>query len=129
MAERSGYWKTLQADIKAKRKLSFHFGRSAIPGTFTAEAYHEDCPMPLSVVWFGFFGLQWIQIQNSFTFEYVRRAGLRTYIHEEMLKAYPSRNVLSGAGTKSGEAWMKAAGYKKTRAGWEFHQKAKAKDV
>lgn len=119
------YWKQLKADIRANRKLSFHFGCAAIPGTFTAEAYHEDCPMPLAVVWFGFFGLKGIQIQNSFTFELVRRAGLRTYIHEKMLAAYPSRYILSGAGTKSGSAWMKAVGYKQTDAGWEFHPKAK----
>jgi hypothetical protein len=121
------YWNTLRKKLKARNGLTMLFGRAAIPGTFTAEAYHEDCPMPLCVVWFGFFGLQGIQIQNSFTFEYVRRAGLRSFIHEQMVKAYPDRYVLSGAGTKSGEAWMKAVGYRKTAAGWEWHPKKTTK--
>ena len=124
--KRLSYWKTIKADIRASRKISMHWGRAAIPGTFTAEAYHEDCPMPLCVVWFGFFGLKGIEILNSFTFEYARRSGLRTYIHKQMLEAYPGRYILSGAGTKSGEAWMRVTGYKKTAAGWEFHQKTKA---
>ena len=119
------YWETVKDDIRARRKIKFYFGQAAVPGTFTAEVYHDHCPMPLSVVWFGFSGLDCIQIQNSFTFEYVRRAGLRTYINEKLLESYPNRYILSGAGTESGEAWMKAAGYKKTKSGWEYRRKAK----
>lgn len=116
----SKYWKSVCEDIRARRKLRALFGHAAIPGSFTVEAYHDDCPMPLAVVWYGFFGLQGIQIQNSFTFEHVRRSGLRTYLHETMLYGYPGHYILSGAGTKSGEAWMKAIGYRRTKAGWEF---------
>ena len=114
------YWDTLKDEIRKRRKLTFHFGQAAIPGTFTAEAYHANFPMPLCVVWFNFCGLDTTQILNSLTFEKVRRAGLRTFIHEQMTAAYPSRRIVSGAGTASGEAWMKAAGYKKTKAGWEY---------
>lgn len=119
------YWRQLRDKLKHENGLSFHYGKAGAPGTFTAEAYHEDCPMPLCVVWFGFVGLNAIQIQNSFTFEYVRRCGLRTFIHRKMLEAYPGRYILSGAGTKSGQAWMKSVGYKQTKAGWECHPKAK----
>lgn len=121
------YWNRLKADVRSRRKLTFLYGRAAIPGTFTAEVYHEDCPMPLAVVWFGFVGMNAIQIFNSFVFEYARRAGLRSYIHEQMLNSYPGRYVISGAGTKSGTAWMEAIGYKRTAAGFEFHPKQKKK--
>lgn len=119
----SDHRKATRDKIKNRYGLSFSYGRSGVPGTYTAEACHEDFPMPLCVVWFGFVALDGIQILGSFTDERYRRCGLRTYVHESMTKAYPTRHIVSGGGTKSGAAWMKATGYKQTKAGWEFHQK------
>lgn len=119
------YWDRLREKLKKREGVTFLWGMSPIPGTFTANVFHEDMPMPLCVVYYNFFGNEGIQINNSFTFEYVRRSGLRTLIHEKMLEAYPDRWILSGAGTESGTAWMKATGYKKTSLGWEFRRKKK----
>lgn len=116
------YWKSLRVKLRAKDGVTLAYGESSIPGCHTIEVRHQDFPMPLAVVWFSFFGLNGIQIYNSFVFEKVRRCGLRTMIHEEMLRSYPKHYVISGAGTTSGQAWMKATGYRKTKAGWEFHR-------
>ena len=121
------YWEELRKKLRGEHGLTYQFGKAAIAGTFTMEAFHDDCPMPLCVVWFNFCGLDTVQILNSFTFEYVRRSGLRSYLHRKMSEAYPTRRIISGAGTDSGIAWMKAAGYKQCKAGWEYRpKKAKA---
>jgi len=119
----SEYWQSLRKQIKARRDLVTMFGRAAIPGTQTIELFHYDLPMPLCVVWYQFSGLDCIQIDNSFVFEHVRRCGLRTMAHEQLLRAYPDHWFLSGAGTKSGAAWMRAVGYRQTSSGWEFRRK------
>ena len=115
----------MRSELKSRAGcLSYGYGKSGIPGTTTIEAYHEDMPMPLGVVWYSFAGLNCVQIYSSFVDGHYRRCGIRTYLHEKLLAAYPHvERVLSGAGTKSGMAWMKAVGYKKTAAGWEYHRK------
>lgn len=106
------------------RPLGFCYGQSGIPGVFTIEATHELMLVPIGVVWYTMVGLQGIQIENSFIDERFRRCGVRTYLHEKLLASYPDRTwVISGGGTKSGQAWMRAAGYKKTKMGWEFKRK------
>jgi hypothetical protein len=110
--------------VRERRGLTVLYGKAANPGTFTVEIFHEEMPMPVCVVWFRFFGLEGIEIDNSFTFEYLRRCGLRTMAHNFLVRAYPEHYFLSGAGTKSGAAWMKAVGYRQTSAGWEFRPKS-----
>lgn len=125
-AYRSPYWDRLRKELKVRDGVTYQFGQSTNPGSHTLEIFHRDMPMPLCVVWFNFFGLKGIQILNSFTFEHARRCGLRTYAHEMLIASYPERYILSGAGTESGSAWMKAVGYKQTAAGWEFRPRRKA---
>jgi hypothetical protein len=119
-------WERYRKDARARERLQFRFGRAAQAGVFTAEVYHEDLAGPLAVVWLNYFGLGGIQILNSFVFEYVRRCGLRTFIHEKLLACCNECDlILSGAGTESGAAWMKATGYVKNKNGWEFRRPKK----
>jgi len=133
-AESESWWPLRQSDIRAelskddslRQTVVVQYGRAAIPGTFTLEAYHNDFPMPLAVIWFGLVGLNKIQINNIYTWEPVRRCGLMTLLQTKMLQWHPGRDLVTGAGTKLGRAWMLANGWKKTEAGWE-RQRNKAK--
>lgn len=117
-------WAEIGREIKSRTHLSYHYGRAAIPGLDTIEAYHRDLPWPVGIVWYNFVGLNALQVLNSFVFENLRRCGVRTYLHERLLSAYPNRDlIITTSGTKSGLAWMKATGYKQTENGWEFHRK------
>ncbi len=124
------WWKKRRSDIKAeigkgldmRQTVTVNIGRPAAPGTFTLEAYHNDFPMPLAVIWFGVVGLSQIQINNIYTFEPLRRCGLMSLLQETILRWYPGRSLVTGAGTKLGKAWMLANGWKETKAGWEFSQ-------
>lgn len=119
-------WERYRKHCRAREHLEFRFGRAAQPGVFTAEVYHEELPGPLAVVWFNYFGLGGIQILDSFVFEYVRRCGLRTFIHEKMLAiCNECELIVSGGGTESGAAWMKSVGYVKNKRGWEFRRPKK----
>jgi len=111
-------------DQSLRQTVIVQLGRSALPGNFTLEAYHNDFPMPLAVMWFNFCGLKLIQINNIYTFEPMRRCGLMTLLQETMLRWYPDRNLITGAGTDSGRAWMVANGWKKTDSGWELAAKS-----
>jgi len=116
----------LRHELKSRSNLlAYGFGQSAICGTFTAEAHHKEMPMPLAIVWFSFTGSVCIQILHSYVNERYRRCGLRTYLHERILAAYPDVNLLmSQHGTAAGEAWMLATGYTKGPLGWEFHRQS-----
>lgn len=119
-------WERYRKDAKARERLEFRFGRAASPGVFTAEVYHEELPGPLAVVWFNYCGQDTIHILNSMVFEYVRRCGLRTFIHEKLLAICRDVDrIVSGGGTESGAAWMKSVGYVKSKAGWEFRRPKK----
>lgn len=125
------WWKKRRQDIAAeiakdpslRQTITVQIGRSGIPGAFTLEAYHNDFPMPLALIWFGFVGQNCIQINNIYTFEQLRRCGLMTLLQDTMLKWYPGRYLVTCAGTKLGRAWMLANGWKKTAAGWELRRK------
>jgi hypothetical protein len=121
------WWAKRRDDIKAelskpvglRQTVTATFGRPGCPGTFTIEAYHNDFPMPLAVMWYSYVGLDKIQINNIYTFEPVRRCGLMSFLQECMLKWIHSRSLVTCAGTQLGKAWMLKNGWIKTDAGWE----------
>lgn len=97
-----------------------------VPGTCTIEATLLDMPMPLATVWYSFVGRGEIQVMNSFVDERYRRCGLRTLLHERMLACYPAVDrIVTGGATQSGRAWLKSAGFKKCRTGYEFRRRVK----
>ena len=116
----------IREDVQARRKLTYLHGKPGLQGCYAIEAYHDDMPVPIATVWYAFFGLTGIQTLNSYVWEQLRRCGLRTYLHEKLLAAYPKHTlVISGAGTREGKAWMKSAGFKKTANGWEFRRSSR----
>jgi hypothetical protein len=124
--ESSSAWERVRQNVRARERIELRFGRAAQPGVWTAEVYHEEMRGPLAVVWFTYFGRDGIEILNSFVYEHVRRSGMRTFIHEEMLRLIADRDLIVSPGaTVSGAAWMKATGYVKSKAGWEFRRPKK----
>lgn len=119
--------KGTRKEIKARDGVTYGFGRTGIPGTFTIEAYHRDFPMPIGTVWYQFSGRHILDSLNSFVDERFRRCGVRTYLHEKLLYTYPTvTRFQSGGGTKFGIAWMKAMKFKQTDHGW-IYERPKAK--
>lgn len=115
----------IRLEIRNEHGLSVLSGKCGAAGIFTTEVYHTAFLGPICVVWFNFCANDRIQVLNSYVDERLRRCGLRTMVHKQMLEWYPNRTIVSSHGTKSGQAWMKAVGYKQTEAGWEFKRKEK----
>lgn len=113
-------WQPTIAAVRAG-KIEFRIVETGCPGTNAIEAITPGLPYPIAVVWFRFRNHYAIDIMNSWTFDPLRRLGLRTYLHRRMIECWPSvLEVYSAAATPSGEAWMLAAGYKKCWDGWRY---------
>ena len=114
------YWKTFKTERLKSLPPTYGFSETTIPGTHAIEVRHQDFPMPLAIVWYGFSGWDRLDIFNIFTFEYARRCGLASFALKKLQEHYPDRKMFSGAGTELGQAWMKAVGFRKSAAGWEL---------
>lgn len=117
--QKNNPWQRIVDDVKAKRSLSHDYGHCTIPGTKTIEVRHSDIPFPLGIVWFAFCKNNTeVEIQNSFVFEKVRRCGIRRMLNDVIFR-YPSvKRIVTGGATESGEAFMRATGYRKNKDGW-----------
>lgn len=117
-------WKAIRKEVTTELVLGsmiYGFGRTSCPGTFTIEANLWTMAYPLAAVWYQFVDGRTIQVMNSFVTAGVRRCGLRTFLHEKMIDAYPTVNrIISDSGTREGAAWMKAVGYQRTKDGYWF---------
>lgn len=121
-------WRKTRQQIRAvDTVLKASFGNASIPGCATIEATHVDFPMPLATVWYrATYGH--IEVLNSFVFEFVRRCGLRTFLHRQLIEAYPSALLITtGAGTPDGLRWLKATGFRWRETGWELRIRRRAK--
>ena len=86
-------------------------------GCGQAELWMPGWSAPVGVVWYHNFYTknsgQRIEIMNSYTVEGARRIGVRTAIHQEMLKRYGKCIITTGDKSEAkGVAWMKKTGYK-----------------
>lgn len=99
-------------------------GRSIVPGCRTLELCHKDLPMPIGIIWISFPGRETAYVNNSYVDERFRRCGIRTMLHWKLFDYWPNlKRVISGGGTESGQAWMRAIGYTRTADRWEFRKK------
>lgn len=117
-------WSTEREQI-AKGELTCGFGRTSIAGTFTIEAILWTVPMPLGTVWFQFVDTHTISIAYSFVFEGVRRTGVRTFLHHQLLAAYPDiEAIVTGAANEFSKPWLLKMGFKEDRHGhWSLRIK------
>jgi hypothetical protein len=74
----------LSKDKALRQTVSVNYGRPAAPGTFTVEAYHNDFPMPLAVIWYNLCALDKVQVNNIYTFEPMRRCGLMRLLQDTL---------------------------------------------
>lgn len=87
-------------------------------GVMQFECYIKSDPAPAGLVWgfacaIGKKRKPVFLVQHSFVHNWARRKGVRTAIHAEMQKHYSA--IFTYTGTKDGDAWMKATGFKKLR--------------
>ena len=102
--------------------------RNLYNGIVQWECYIKDDPAPAGFVWGlsckihsgglplgkdkkGFKGV--FQVSHSFVHPWARRKGVRTSLMKEMQKHYTA--IFTYTGTQDGDAWMRAAKYKKLR--------------
>lgn len=121
------YWKNVRKEIKAGYKIGLAMGEAGNQGIHTIEVYHTDFIGPIGVCWFLFSSRDRIEILNIYVDDRLRRCGLGRYLHDGLIRFYPSRVIVSHSGSKLGEPWMKAVGYKLTPAGWEYRKHLKEK--
>lgn len=122
-------WKTWRGDCRQRdfTRIRVGTGFTSIPGVFTIEVNHFDWPRPIAIVWWRFSGSDGVDVLDSLVQSRLRRCGLRTLLNEFLFRFYPQVQVIrTPDGTRSGLAWMKAVGYRKTDSGWEFRRKVKA---
>src|SRR4051812_42694036 len=100
-------------------ELTFGYSRTSMPGTVAIEAWGEWVS-PLGIVWYRFLrNGRDIELLHSFVVESHRRNGIRTAMHKEMIRAYPSvERILTDGGSATGLKWLKATGFKWQRNQW-----------
>lgn len=101
-------------------EISHAWGYSVIPGTMVITATRQDLPYLVGVVWYAFGQNNTrLSLLNSFVHEDYRRQGIRTYLHRQLILGYPDvKYIVTCRGTKSGKAWLIAAGFKQHDDGW-----------
>lgn len=87
---------------------------SSVPGTFVTEYCNPAIPLPVGTVWW-----RWgcssgtIEVLNSFVLEFCRRLGVRTRIHEWMIKKYEGcSSIVTYTGNEMSEPWLKKNKFK-----------------
>jgi hypothetical protein len=101
---------------EARRRLTVHFSQcECTPGTFRAEATVPSFSAPVGTVWYTWVGNHTLEIGHSFVWEKLRRCGIRTTIHRQMLEWYAPtlRRVITGAGSAEGSRWLRATGFRR----------------
>ena len=77
---------TNKIDLKA---LTINY-RNSIPACYIIEAIHPNWPMPVGSVWYRFVGNNTIEICESYVTRTCRRQGIRTFLHNSLIKDYPT---------------------------------------
>ena len=108
------------ADFRARvypDKLEFRYHGGMVPGTHVIEAYQQDHPAPVGAVWWRWgMGDDEVEVVNSYVMADMRRLGIRTALHHEMIRwLKPKRVITGGTSTVEGVAWMQHAGYRLDR--------------
>jgi hypothetical protein len=121
------FWPKLQAELRHdKSRLFYGWGQSAVPGVKTIEAVHPDCGCPIGTVWFRWVSDAQIDILYSMVRPGIRRCGIRTYLHEQIVRTWPKARITTNSGTLEGIAWMLKMGFKFNPAGeWVLAPKRK----
>ena len=118
-------WEWAREEIR-KGRVRIGYSETACPGTYAAQAMVYGLPMPIATVWFRHVGNATMDTLQSFVITPLRRCGLRTLLHRDMIKAYPECNrVVTGSGSpEGGKAWLKATGFKQNAEGdWVYRIK------
>lgn len=100
--------------VRARRGMTSKIISSTIPGTFIIEATIEFMPVAIGTVWFTWYGNKALETLQSYVHHQFRRLGVRTWLHEELIKAYPVVEKFVTLGTTPcSKPWLKKMGYKK----------------
>lgn len=85
-------------------------------GCLRAEATDPALPYPVGTAWYRLLGSehQVLESLGSYVVDWARRRGVRTAMHRAILERWPGvRQVVTAAATWEGEAWLRAAGFRR----------------
>lgn len=100
--------------VRAREGMKTHIYNSSVPGTFIMEATINFMPSAIGVLWFKWCSNQGLEILQSYVHHQFRRLGVRTWMHEQLQKAYPTvRKFVTLGTTKDSKPWLKKMGFKK----------------
>jgi len=111
-------WKWLREDIKEGKDIEVLWDYTNTHGTLVAQLYHKQIAFPLGNVWFRAEGDR-ISILQSYVHEDLRRCGVRSRIHEEMLEWY-SEDFYTYSSTRKSKPWLEKMGFTKDSGGWRL---------
>jgi hypothetical protein len=106
-------WDTTRELIKSgKTKLEFGWSETSCPGCYAIEVKPEKGTTPYGWVWYRHETGHVISISMSYVPEFLRRCGLRTAMHKELLRWFPNtRMIVTGRATESSAPWLLSQGF------------------
>jgi hypothetical protein len=100
--------------LKLRKGVRYEFGASAVPGTSTIAAVHEDCAVPLATIWFRRNGNHCVEIMSMYTIDHCRKCGLQDWLFDRLLSHMDdTKRVLTAAATRYSRPWLEHRGFKR----------------
>ena len=104
-------WETTRKKI-CEGKIRFDYAKPTSCDLIAVQAFSEDGSTFYGSVWFRHETGNVISIQQSYVPEYLRRSGVRTALHRQLLEWYPeTRMIVTGRATEFSLPWLKKMGF------------------
>lgn len=109
-------------------QLQFHYVETRQgTGVWALYAFYEGWSVPIGTVYYRHSWGNALEMLDSFVITAARRQGVRTAMHNELIRGYPSiTSIVTETGNKKSTPWMLKNGYKQTSKGWKCKIKRKA---
>lgn len=84
-------------------------------GLWGIVALHKYWVQPVGTVYYRWVGNRTIEIADSYVTEKLRRCGIRTAIHNELVRAYRKdvKRFITGGHTRYSKGWLEKMGFKR----------------
>lgn len=116
-------WESSRNQAKDPGSRIIIFGEPRVPGCCTIQVCIPQCPMPVGTVWYRWNGNSVIEVLQSYVVGPLRRCGLRTALHNQMIDSYPTvKKIITAGANDTSKPWLKATGFRinKESGDWEF---------
>lgn len=110
----SDLWEPYRKMAADESQRTFYWARTNVPGCMIASVCVPEFPWPVGTLWYRLVGNLTIEVLHSYVIKELRRCGLRTSLHNYLLRLYPSIQwIITASGSDDGgTAWLEHAGFK-----------------